>query len=237
MSNAFVTGNSSGLGLGLTTALLADGATVYGCSRRGCPLDHHDLHDQHLDLSKLEQVSAALDRLLGGVERLDLVVLNAGVLGDIRLLSQTALPEIYEIMDINLWANKLILDWLIDNALPVDQVVLISSGAAVRGNKGWGAYALSKAGLNMLAQLYAHEMPESHLIALAPGLVDTAMQDYLCDPEQVEVGDFPSIEKLRAARDSGEMPSAELAARQILQLLPALKRHPSGSFADVRTIV
>ncbi len=236
MQNAFITGNSSGLGLGLTQVLLSSGSTVYGCSRRGCPIDHSALHDEHLDLSELGQVSAALDQLLGSVTSLDLMVLNAGVLGEIRLLSETSLPEIYEIMDINVWANKLILDWLIDKQLPVSQIVLISSGAAVRGNKGWGAYALSKAALNMLAQLYAHELPSSHVTALAPGLVDTAMQDYLCDPDVVDAEDYPSVEKLRQARGSEHMPTPEAAAEQIIRVLPHLKTHASGEFLDMRTL-
>ncbi|MCG8100758.1 MAG: alcohol dehydrogenase, partial [Candidatus Thiodiazotropha taylori] len=35
---AFITGNSSGLGLGISQVLLNQGYRVYGCSRRGCKL-------------------------------------------------------------------------------------------------------------------------------------------------------------------------------------------------------
>ncbi len=72
------------------------------------------------------------------------------------------------------------MDWLLEWGRPVRQVIMVSSGATVLGNKGWGAYALSKAGLNMLARLYDHEFPDTHISALAPGLIDTAMMDYLC---------------------------------------------------------
>lgn len=64
-------------------------------------------------------------------------------------------------MDINVWANKLIIDDLAARHVAPRRIVLISSGAGVVGNHGWGAYALSKAALNMLAQLYAHELPST----------------------------------------------------------------------------
>ena len=235
MTNVLITGNSSGLGLGLSRAWLARGACVYGLSRRGCPLQHADLHDVRLDLKQHPQISPALDQLLDGVTDLEQVVLNAGVLGNIQLLSDTAMPEIYEVMDINVWSNKLILDWLLARKITIKQIVLISSGAAISGNKGWGAYALSKATLNMLTRLYSHEFGDSQLIALAPGLVDTAMQDILSDPEQVNVDDFPTIQRLRDAKGTAAMPDPDQAAEKIIERLPDIGRNvPSGSFVDLR---
>lgn len=100
---------------------------------------------------------------------------------------------------------------------------------------GWGAYSLSKAALNNLVQLYAHELPETHVISLAPGLIDTAMQDYLC--EEVDSGDFPSVQKLKAARGTEDMPGPRATAERILDLLDDLKaKHPSGSFVDIRQL-
>ena len=113
---------------------------------------------------------------------------------------------------------------------------MISSGAAVNGNKGWGAYALSKATLNMLAKLYAHEFPETHVCALAPGLVDTAMQDYLCDSQLVDADRFPSVNTLRDARGTASMPTAAQIASQITAKTADLRAHPSGSFLDVRNL-
>ena len=52
----------------------------------------------------------------------------------------------------------------------------------------------------MLARLYAHEFPQTHLTAVAPGIIDTAMMDYLCDDSDPEA--FPAVQRLRAAGDS-----------------------------------
>lgn len=236
--NVLITGNSSGLGLGLTEALMEQDATVWGLSRSGCPLkSKYDdaLRDRQQDLGNLNTLEDGLERLLSDCLRLDLVVLNAGTLGRIQEISHTDVHDLEHLMRVNVWSNKLILDWLIERQIPVDQIIAISSGAAVNMNYGWGGYSLSKAALNNLVQLYAPEMPDTHLTAYAPGLVDTGMQDYLCD--EVDSDEFPSVQKLKDARGTDDMPSPRQAADRLLELLDDLREnHESGSFVDVRSL-
>lgn len=233
--NVLITGNSSGLGLGLTETLLDRDAIVWGMSRNGCPIHDNDgLRDRRFDLSNLNTLPDALERLLSDCLRLDLVVLNAGILGKIHAIHETDVHDLEHMMRINVWSNKLILDWIIERQLPVTQIVAISSGAAVNMNYGWGGYSLSKAALNNLIRLYAHEMPDAHLTALAPGLVDTAMQDYLC--EEVDTAEFPSVQKLKDARGTDAMPKPREAAAQILDLLEDLRDGESGQFVDIRML-
>ncbi len=236
--NVLITGNSSGLGLGLTEALMDRDAIVWGMSRRGCPLKpkfDDVIRDRQQDLGDLSKLEEGLNRLLSDCLRLDLVILNAGVLGRIQDLADTDIHDLEHLMRVNVWSNKLILDWLIERQLPVDQIVAISSGAAVNMSYGWGAYSLSKAALNNLMQIYAHEMPDTHLLSLAPGLVDTAMQDYLCG--EVDSDEFPSVQKLKDARGTDHMPESRKAAETILDLLPDLRENqPSGAFVDIRQL-
>jgi hypothetical protein len=86
----------------------------------------------------------------------------------------------------------------------------------------------------MLAKLYSKELSQTHIVALAPGLVDTAMQDYLCD----EVTDprFSSLDRLRAARGTPAMPTAEQAGELIADAIPTLKSLPSGDFIHIRNL-
>lgn len=233
MKNALITGTSSGLGRGLAQVLLGQGWRVYGCSRRhgGLP----GLREEQIDLTAHGTVASRLERLLAGVTRLELVVLNAGMLGEIRDISETPLAELKQVMEVNLWANKTVLDWLHASHIPVDQILLVSSGAAVLGNRGWSGYALSKAALNMLARLYAHEFPDTHLSALAPGIIDTAMMDHLCG--EADAGRYPALQRLRQARGTDAMPGPEAAAARVVSVLPALRERPSGSFVDIREIL
>lgn len=234
--NVFITGNSSGLGLGLTEALLDRDAIVWGMSRRGCPLKEHiddGLRDREQDIGNIHNLEEGLERLLSDCLRLDLVILNAGMLGRIQEISHTDVHDLEHMMRVNVWANKVIIDWLIERQIPVDQIVAISSGAAVNMNYGWGGYSLSKAALNHLIQLYAPEMPDTHLISLAPGLIDTGMQDYLCG--EVDSEEFPSVQKLKDARGTDDMPSPRQAADRILELLETLRTdYESGAFVDIR---
>ena len=236
--NVFITGNSSGLGYGLTEALLERDAIVWGMSRTGCALKpkYDDvLRDRVQDLGSLNSIDEGLDSLLSDCLRLDLVVLNAGILGRIQEISNTDVHDLEHIMRVNVWANKVILDWFIERQIPVDQVVAVSSGAAVNMNYGWGGYSLSKAALNNLVTLYAQEMPDTHLTAFAPGLVDTGMQDYLCG--DVDSEEFPSVQKLKDARGTDDMPSPREAGDTIIDLLDTLKTdYESGAFVDIRSM-
>jgi NAD(P)-dependent dehydrogenase (short-subunit alcohol dehydrogenase family) len=233
MKSAFITGTSSGLGLGLAQHLNNRGWAVYGCSRRGCELPA--VHDRICDLTDYETLPQVLGELLAEVRSLDLVILNAGMLGEIKQLSQTSLDDLKQVMEVNVWANKMLMDWLHDWGRPIEQILMISSGAAVLGNKGWGGYALSKAALNMLAKLYAHEFPQTHITALAPGIIDTPMMDYLC--EFADAKTFPALQRLRQARGTAGMPGPVEAAEKLLSVLPRLQAWPSGSFVDIREIL
>ena len=233
MKTAFITGTSSGLGRALAESLSRQGWRVCGCSRRGCDLP--DVRDSICDLTDYDSLPTDLSELLGDVAALDLVVLNAGVLGGIRHLTETPLEDLKQVMEVNLWANKAVMDWLHARGRPIEQIVMISSGAAVLGNQGWGGYALSKAALNMLARLYAHEFPQTHITAVAPGIIDTAMMDHLC--EEADSESFPALQRLRQARGTEAMPGPLAAAERLVSILPRLKDWPSGSFVDIREIL
>ena len=236
-ATVFITGISTGLGRALAENYLNQGAEVYGLSRSGSGIEHPRLHEAKVDLGNLNKVQTSLALLMQGVDRLDLVILNAGILGEIEPMHTLGMNRLKHLMDVNVWSNKLLLDYLCESWIEVPQVVAISSGAAVNGNKGWGAYSLSKATLNMLIKLYAEEYGDTHFIALAPGLVDTRMQDHLCDPEKVDEQEFPSVQKLRNARGTEAMPTPEAAADNIARTIPGLRaERTSGEFIDMRNL-
>lgn len=232
MANIFITGISSGLGLGLVKKYLNDGWQVYGLSRRVCPINHENLHTFQVDLSDFANIPGALFELFSGQKKLDLAVLNAGILGEIATMQSTAMPDLKKVMDVNLWSNKVVLDWLFKHMQEVKQLVAISSGAAVNGNKGWSGYSISKAAFMMMVKLYAEEEPQTHFMSFAPGLVDTAMQDYLCSRSETE--EFPSLARIQSARGTESMPTADGLAEKLLLVFEKLLTYESGSFIDIR---
>ncbi|MDQ8194457.1 SDR family NAD(P)-dependent oxidoreductase [Coraliomargarita sp. SDUM461004] len=230
-----ITGVSSGLGHGLAKTYLAQGAEVYGCSRRA-PKDliQRGLHFASVDLADARAGTPVFEELIRPVPHFDSVFLNAGKLGEIRDMQATPLDDLRETMEINVWSNKWLLDSLFAHSRRLTQVVAISSGASQSGMRGWNGYSVSKAALNMLIKLYAGEQTETHFTALAPGLVDTAMQDYLTNlPDDPR---YQPLAILKAAKGTARMPDAESCARQLIQILPQLLELESGSYADIRKL-
>jgi NAD(P)-dependent dehydrogenase (short-subunit alcohol dehydrogenase family) len=230
-----ITGVSSGLGHGLAQSFLARGAEVYGCSRRA-PEDliERGLHFAKIDLSDAATGPEQFSQLIQQVDRFDHVFLNAGRLGEICDMRASALEDLRATMETNVWANKWILDCLHADARTIRQVVAISSGASQSAHRGWNGYSLSKAALNILIKLYAAECPDTHYTALAPGLVDTAMQDYLTQlPDDAR---YQKISSLKAAKGTEQMPGPEVCTRKIIDALPELLQLESGSYADIRKL-
>lgn len=237
VSNVFITGVSSGIGLGLAREYLAQGVQVHGLSRREPKelIGYANFKFESVDLLKLESVPAIVKALLGDLERVDLVILNAGILGRVADMGEISAAEFQEVLNVNLVANKVVIDAIFETGLPVSQVVAISSGAATTPNRGWNAYAISKAALNMMVGLYAAERPETHFCALAPGIVDTPMQDQISDVPRDER--FASLDMLRTAKGSPMMPKPDVAAARLMDGIAKATKYSSGSFLDIHSLV
>lgn len=235
--NILITGVSSGIGWGLAKHYLKLGHTVFGLSRR-LPKDllkKDNFHFAQCDLTNFDASSEIISQLISGIKKMDLVILNAGMLGPITDMKTQKINNLQEVMSINVWANKPVVDTLLKNIQSVIKIVAISSGASISGNKGWGGYSISKAALNMLIKLYASENKKTLFYSLAPGLVDTAMQDYLCG-NKLNINDFPAQKKLKAARNTASMPQPEMAAKLLSNTIKNLNDYNSGEFIDIRNI-
>ncbi len=236
-STIFITGVSAGLGHALAKHYLDGGSRVFGLSRRTPAefIDHPSFRFVSADLAAPDGVGPAIQRLVGETPRLDLVVLNAGVLGQLGDLIDADLADLRHTMQVNVWANKLALDAIFRQGLAVGQVVAISSGASVNGNRGWSGYSISKAALNMLIKIYSKERPETHFCSLAPGIIDTAMQEQLRSREPDDR--FPSVEALRSKHGTPELPCADDAAPGLAKVMARLpQRVQSGVYIDVRAL-
>jgi NAD(P)-dependent dehydrogenase (short-subunit alcohol dehydrogenase family) len=227
----FITGVGSGLGYALAKRYIEQGESVYAVGRVEPPefarapnflFFPYDLAET---FTLKSEVSAFVRH-----HAFDIALLNAGILGEIKPLCETSLEEIQRVMDINVWANKELIDTL-DGYGSVKQVVGFSSGAAVNGSKGWGPYALSKTSLNMLFKVYAKELPHIHFTALAPGVIKTPMVEHIL--HEVDRQRYPSAQRLA----EGPIQSPDEAAKKLIALFDKLTGYESGSFVDVRQMV
>jgi len=230
MKNILITGVSSGLGFALTQAYLENGDAVYAIGKTIPKQFENNPHFFFFpyDLSDVFMIKSTIKEFLEN-RSFKIAILNAGVLGEINTLDKVEVSHIKDVMELNVWANKELID-LLGAYSYVQQIVGISSGAAVNGSKGWGAYSLSKSALNMLLKVYAKELPEIHFTSLAPGIIKTAMVKHII--EEVDDTLFPSAKTLKEA----PIQTPQVAAQKLLHTFPKLLNYESGSFVDVRTM-
>lgn len=229
-----ITGTSSGIGHGLAQEFLARGAKVWGISRRIADdlAKQEHFHHLQLDLTDHATVEQKLPEFVMDSKRFDLIILNAGVLGPIKWMSEVDADAMKQVMEINVWSNKVLLDVLFDLGKDIRQVVGMSTKASIRSTPGWGPYAVSKAALNMLMNVYAKEHPDTHFSAFAPGLVDSEIQETIYNIK--ETGKYPSVQRLQEARYTEEMPDSRAAAARLIWGMEQAQELESGSFCDVR---
>jgi benzil reductase ((S)-benzoin forming) len=115
--NILITGTSSGLGYGITLNYLKKGHNVYGISRKhNDELDSYDnFHFLQQDLTQFEKSKNTVKKFLGNIDNLDIVILNAGILNEIKDTRDITIDELKHVMDINVWANKNIIDVFTEN--------------------------------------------------------------------------------------------------------------------------
>lgn len=219
-----ITGVSSGLGKALIEEYQKNGYGVYGLDRT------------YIDLITLYRhiYEQGIDNLLKGRDKLDLIILNAGILGEIKTFTKFNMEELQQIMNVNVFSNKLILDILFERGVKVKQVVSISSGASEKTYKGWGGYSISKSAMRMMMSVYSKDVPDTHFTSLAPGLVQTKMQDYLC--EKVSLDEFPETSKFIESQENGTTRNPYDVAEDIIKIVPKLLDMESGGYVDLRNV-
>ncbi|MBS2212275.1 SDR family NAD(P)-dependent oxidoreductase [Carboxylicivirga mesophila] len=231
-----ITGTSSGIGHGLAQEFLARGAKVWGISRRIADdlNGEANFHHIQLDLTNHAALLQQLPAFISDTKRFDMVILNAGVLGPVKWMSEVDIVAMQQVMDTNLWSNKVLLDLLFELGKDIRQVVGMSSKASLRSTPGWGPYSLSKAALNMLMNIYAKEHTSTHFIAFAPGLVDSEIQETIWNIKATDK--YPAVKRLQEARYTEDMPDSRAAASNLIRGIEKCRELESGSFADVREL-
>jgi NAD(P)-dependent dehydrogenase (short-subunit alcohol dehydrogenase family) len=186
---ALVTGASRGIGREAAKALAAAGAHVVALARTIGALEELDDEIQAeggtatltpLDLKDGDLIDKAAAAIAGRWGRLDILVGNAGILGELSPLPHYAPREWDEVMAVNLTANWRLIrafDPLL-RAAPAGRGVFLTSSVGHRPRAYWGAYAVSKAALEMMVRIYAQELDGTpvRVNLLNPGATRTGMR-------------------------------------------------------------
>jgi NAD(P)-dependent dehydrogenase (short-subunit alcohol dehydrogenase family) len=165
---ALVTGASRGIGAATAEALAAGGAHVILVARNGQSLEEVEerIHGAGgsatiapLDLTD----GTSIGKLAGAVaerwEKLDILVLNAAMLGSLTPVQDIDPKEYSRVVSLNLLANQAMIaafDGLLRKSDKAE-VLAVTSSVGADPRAFWGAYGSSKAALESLLGAYADE--------------------------------------------------------------------------------
>lgn len=144
-----ITGCSSGLGLSLTRELALYGNKIYCLGKR--KVIGNNIKSVKCNLKNIKKIKNNLRKLINR-KSFDYIILNAGVLGEVRKINELSINEIEEAFKINFLSNKEIIDYFINKKIKTDIIVAISSGAALSPKVGWYPYCGSKSALKFLIE-------------------------------------------------------------------------------------
>jgi NAD(P)-dependent dehydrogenase (short-subunit alcohol dehydrogenase family) len=188
-----VTGASDGLGRAVALACARHGAQVVLVGRTPAKLEavHRQIDDQGgpeatiavLDLERAlaRDYDALAAAVLERYARLDGLVHNAAILGTLTPIEHYDVPTWCRVLHVNLTAAFALTQVLLPalKASHDASVLFTTSGVGRRGRAYWGAYAVSKFGIEGLTQTLAGELENVSAIrvnALNPGRARTHMR-------------------------------------------------------------
>lgn len=186
---ALVTGASHGIGRAIAKRYADEGATVIALGRNVGALE--ELDDEiraaggkavllPLDLTMYEKIDAMGASIYERFGKLDIVVGNAAVLGELAPVGHIDTQMFENTYAVNVTANfRLIRS--VDKLLrfsDAGRAIFVTSGASAKGRAYWGLYASTKAALESLVLSYAQEMDDSKVKVnlVNPGRIRTTMR-------------------------------------------------------------
>jgi NAD(P)-dependent dehydrogenase (short-subunit alcohol dehydrogenase family) len=199
--HVLITGASQGLGRQLSIEFAREGAAALSIvARRREKLEEVRERVREVapatrvllikaDLQRQEEIERVIATTLTEFDgRLDVLVNNASAIGPTPLpyLLDYPLEDFRSVIDTNLIAPFI----LIKKALPAmvehgGSIINVTSDAGQTGYPGWGAYGISKFGLEGMSQTWAAELDESgvRINVVDPGEMNTAMHR-AAEPEE-----------------------------------------------------
>jgi 3-oxoacyl-[acyl-carrier protein] reductase len=171
-----VTGSRKGLGKFIAQQLVACGYAVYGCSRTAADWTLDGYHHLETDVSDEQQVKEAIAQIRRSHGRLDVVVNNAGIASLNHFLMVPA-STVDKVMATNFRGA-----WLVSREAAklmmkarYGRIINVTTVAVPMRIRGEALYAASKAAVETMTRILAHEVGEFGITvnAVGPTPIDT----------------------------------------------------------------
>jgi benzil reductase ((S)-benzoin forming) len=240
----WISGASSGIGAALAVSTPYAEARVIDLSRRGGVVEHFaaDLADP-ADWARVEE--HFVTELAGFAGDRVIFVHNAATIVPIGPAAMVDAAAYAKAVLLNSAAPQVLGRAFLRATAGLDcerQLVMLSSGAAKNAYAGWSAYNAGKAAVEHWVRAVGLEEAAAEqssggavkgcrVIAVAPGVVDTAMQGEI---RTVDEQAFPAVERFRELKRSGGLITAAEAAAGLWAVIEA--QYPTGSVLDLRDL-
>lgn len=187
---ALVTGASRGIGAATAETLGAAGAHVILVARTPGGLEEVEerIHNAGgsatiapLDLAENDSIARLAEAIAGRWSSLDILVLNAAMLGTLAPVAAIDAKEFAKLLTLNLMAQQQMIaafDPLL-RASETGRLIGVTSSVGATPRAYWGAYGASKAALDTLLLAYGEENANISPVRVAivdPGATATAMR-------------------------------------------------------------
>jgi len=187
-----VTGANRGFGLAITMDLAKAGATVIMLGRDLGSLEYaYDavvdagykepiLYPLDLEGATPENYQELQDNILGKFKKLDGLIHNAAILGTQMPIDQYDIKLWYSTLQINLSAPFMLTQFLIPALMKSDdaRILFLSSTVGRKARAYWGAYSVSKFGIEGFAKILSEELEKTQITVntINPGKIRTEMR-------------------------------------------------------------
>ena len=197
---AFVTGAGRGIGEAIAFALAKEGVNVGLLARTEEALKDVAKKIDGLgvkvayapaDVSSLEEVNQAIEKLTNELGTADILINNAGIGGFVKLVDTDPM-EWKKIIDVNLMGTYYVTHTVLPQLIEKNggDIINISSTNGLNGAPGSSAYSASKFGVIGLTESLAQEVRRNNIrvTALTPSTVVTelATKSSLVDKDKIE---------------------------------------------------
>ena len=224
-----ITGASRGLGAGMAQYFATRGLRLGLCARTQptAPAGAQAV-TAAVDVTAPQALQAFAEEVENTFGSIDLWINNAGVLDPVAPLRAIDPAAFAKVLNINVLGVVHGTQAYLQHRRRQGGggvLINISSGAAQHAYAGWSAYCASKAAVDRLSEAVSLEEAEHGLrvYAVAPGVVDTAMQQTI---RATPAENFPQVDKFHALKEHGHFNSPAFVGQELLALAFAPDRQP-----------